>query len=396
MKKIYRFICCAAAVSLFTSGVRAESIDDLKKRQEEINSEQSAARRQLDDTVNQKNQTETEMENIDTELTKATDDLLRVMERLDKTSVALDEMEEDLKEIQEQRDEQYETLKQRLSFMYKNGKIGYLDIIFEAKNFPDFINRVEYINRIAKNDKTLLNKLTNTVVLAEETFNEIDRQKTSLELLASERGEKQNGLQDTLTRKQELYNRLDSDEKSYEEKLSSLKKTEDEIVALIKQKEKEAAEEASRIAAVTGGGYASATINVSPYTGRMLWPVPGRYLISDVYRVRYNPVNGRREQHAGVDIPAPYGTSIVAAESGVVITASWKNGYGYTVIIDHGNGITTLYGHNSRLLVSAGQRVSKGGAIALAGSTGNSTGPHCHFEVRINGSPVNPRPYLNF
>ncbi|MDR1558335.1 MAG: peptidoglycan DD-metalloendopeptidase family protein [Clostridiales bacterium] len=395
MRIVYRLICCAAAVLLFPASISAESIDDLKKRQEEIQNEQSAAQQQLEVTTKQKNQTEIEMEQIDAELTKATDDLLRVTDRLNRTSAELDVMELDLKAIQEHREEQYELLKQRLNFMYKNGKIGYLDIIFEAKSFPDFINRVEYINRIAKNDKTLLNKLTSTAVLAEETFNEIDKQKTSLEQLASEREDKQDDLQDTLARKQELYNRLDSDEKSYEEKMASLKETEDEIVALIKQKEKEAAEAAARLAAA-GGGYASATINTSPYSGRMLWPVPGRYLISDVYRVRYNPVNGRREQHAGVDIPAPYGTSIVAAESGVVITSSWKSGYGYTVIIDHGNGITTLYGHNSRLLVSGGQSVGKGDSIALAGSTGNSTGPHCHFEVRINGSPVNPQSYLNF
>ena len=126
----------------------------------------------------------------------------------------------------------------------------------------------------------------------------------------------------------------------------------------------------------------------------MQWPVPGRYMLSDVYRARYNPVNGRREFHSGIDIPTPTGSSIVAADGGVVIRASWMNGYGYTVIIDHGNGITTLYGHNSRLVVSAGQRVSRGDVIARAGSTGNSTGPHCHFEVRINGSAVNPAPYV--
>jgi len=117
-------------------------------------------------------------------------------------------------------------------------------------------------------------------------------------------------------------------------------------------------------------------------------------MLSDTYRSRYNPVNGRREFHKGIDIPAPYGTTIVAAQSGTVISAGWMGSYGYAVIIDHGNGVSTLYGHNSRVLVRSGQHVSKGQAIARAGSTGNSTGPHCHFEVRINGSAVNPARYV--
>ncbi|MDD3570484.1 MAG: M23 family metallopeptidase [Lachnospiraceae bacterium] len=100
------------------------------------------------------------------------------------------------------------------------------------------------------------------------------------------------------------------------------------------------------------------------------------------------------EFHTGYDIPAPYGSNIVAAEAGTVITASYVRGYGYTVIINHGNGLTTLYGHNSSLVVSVGQTVTRGQVIAKAGSTGNSTGNHCHFEVRVNGSHVSPKGYL--
>jgi len=406
MKIVSRFICCAGiALLFFIANIHAESavsestlqteIEDLKKRQEENKTEQSETKQQLEDTGHEKNLTEIEIEAIDTELTKTTDDLLHVLDRMEKTTAELDEMENDLKQIQDQRDEQDEQFKKRLNSMYRNGKIGYLDIIFEAKSFPDFINRVEYINRIAKYDKTLLNKLNDTTELLAETVNEIDKQQSSFEILAAQREQKQSELQETLERKQELFNRLDSDEKAYEEKLASLQQTENEIVALIQQKEKEAAEAAAASLAAVGGGYASATLNTSPYGGRMSWPVPGRYMLSDVYRARYNPVNGRREFHAGVDIPAPTGSSIVAADRGTVIVAGWKNGYGYTVIIDHGNGITTLYGHNSRTTVSPGQFVNKGDVIARAGSTGNSTGPHCHFEVRINGSAVNPSSYLN-
>jgi murein DD-endopeptidase MepM/ murein hydrolase activator NlpD len=144
------------------------------------------------------------------------------------------------------------------------------------------------------------------------------------------------------------------------------------------------------------GGYTDAVDFESPYTGVMLWPAPGRYGVSDTFRGRNNPVTGKSEHHNGVDIPAPVGASIVAAESGTVIYAGYAGSYGYAVYIDHGDGVSTRYAHNSKLKVSTGQYVNQGDVIAAAGSTGNSTGSHCHFEVRINNTAVDPRPYLNY
>lgn len=133
-------------------------------------------------------------------------------------------------------------------------------------------------------------------------------------------------------------------------------------------------------------------------SGSLGWPVPSRSAssssLSSGFVQRANPVSGRWESHSGYDIPAAYGAPIVAAEGGVVTYAGWMNGYGYTVMISHGGGLTTLYGHNSSLTVSKGQTVSRGQTIAKCGSTGNSTGNHCHFSVLVNGSYVNPASYL--
>jgi murein DD-endopeptidase MepM/ murein hydrolase activator NlpD len=126
----------------------------------------------------------------------------------------------------------------------------------------------------------------------------------------------------------------------------------------------------------------------------MLWPVPGRSQISSGYKSRRNPVNGRSEFHTGVDIPAPTGTSILAAAAGVCIFSGWQSGYGYVIILDNGNGISTLYAHNSKLVAKVGEKIARGQVVSRCGSTGNSTGPHCHFEVRINGKHTNPMPYL--
>jgi murein DD-endopeptidase MepM/ murein hydrolase activator NlpD len=122
--------------------------------------------------------------------------------------------------------------------------------------------------------------------------------------------------------------------------------------------------------------------------------VPGHHRISSGYGGRTNPISGRREVHSGIDIPAPVGTNIIAAAAGVVIMSQYNGGFGYTVVINHGGGLSTLYAHNSRLLVSAGETVAAGHVIARAGSTGFSTGSHLHFEVRLDGGHVDPIGYL--
>jgi murein DD-endopeptidase MepM/ murein hydrolase activator NlpD len=129
-------------------------------------------------------------------------------------------------------------------------------------------------------------------------------------------------------------------------------------------------------------------------TGSFIWPLSGYRTITDDYGMRYHPILKTRRMHTGMDIAAPKGVPIMAAQSGEVILAGWYGAYGQAVIIDHGAGVATLYGHQSVLKVKVGQQVTKGDTIGLVGSTGWSTGPHLHFEVRVNGSPANPHNYV--
>ena len=139
--------------------------------------------------------------------------------------------------------------------------------------------------------------------------------------------------------------------------------------------------------------YASATpAMVSGGSGAMIWPIAGP--ITSEFGWRVHPISGTQKFHSGLDIGGDYGMPIAAAQSGTVEYAGWISGYGNTVILNHGGGITTLYGHNESLAVGVGQTVSQGETIAYCGSTGNSTGPHCHFEVRQGGEPVSPYSYL--
>ena len=131
------------------------------------------------------------------------------------------------------------------------------------------------------------------------------------------------------------------------------------------------------------------------YTGGTFrWPTDQTTLVTSDYSMRTHPTLGVYKQHTGIDIGASYGTDVLAGGDGTVLISGWNNAYGWMVVIDHGGGVTTLYGHNSKLLVSAGEQVSRGQVIAKVGSTGYSTGPHIHFEVNVNGSPVNPWNYL--
>ena len=156
-------------------------------------------------------------------------------------------------------------------------------------------------------------------------------------------------------------------------------------------KERQAARAAAAAAAAQSAGQGSSYTWVQG-TGQLGWPVSGE--ITSPYGYRVHPIWGTTIYHSGIDIGVDEGTPVHAADSGVIVWSGWMGGYGYAVVIDHGNGLSTLYGHNSELAVDEGQSVSKGQVVAYAGSTGNSTGPHVHFEVRENGDPVDPMGYL--
>ena len=166
-----------------------------------------------------------------------------------------------------------------------------------------------------------------------------------------------------------------------------------QVSAMLKERQAaRAAAAAAAAAAAQSSGGQGASDNWVQGTGQLGWPVSGE--ITSPYGYRVHPIWGTTIYHSGIDIGVDEGTPVHAADGGVVVWSGWMGGYGYAVVIDHGNGLSTLYGHNSELAVDEGQSVAKGQVISYAGSTGNSTGPHVHFEVRVNGDPVDPMGYL--
>jgi len=266
-------------------------------------------------------------------------------------------------------------LSKRMRDIYENGQVNYLDVLLGSADFIDFTTRTEILKRVLNQDAVLIAKVVAERQLVLEKKAALERDRAALlelqkaaeanRLMADKRRQERKAVLDSA-----VYER-DMAEQAYQE-LAEMSRQIEQMIRNIQ----------------SGNRGGSAAVG----SGRMMWPISGP--ITSPYGWRTHPIFGTSRYHSGLDIGADYGDAVVAADSGVVIYADWMGGYGKAVIIDHGSGVSTLYGHNSELVVGEGQRVNKGQVIARAGSTGYSTGPHVHFEVRISGSPTNPLDYL--
>ncbi len=386
MKKYLKhFFAWTLAFSLiFVQVADAKTLNQLKKEQSELANKKQKTQKALEENKAKQKTISEEIESLDKTVAEAKARLNEIQSQLDEVNNRLVESEKQLKEATEKKEAQLDSFGNRIKFLHENGSVGYLQIVLGSDSFTDFLSRMQYVNDIMKYDNKLLGELKESEKLIEQKTNEIANDKAQVETLVAEQKEKTAEYNAKLAEKQNTYNQYKLDAAKYEQELASWEKASEEVESLI--------------AKASGGSSSSSSSsssgNVTYTGGEFSWPVPGRSYISSGYGYRSRPIGSGREFHTGYDIPAPYGSNIVAAQSGKVIYASYMNGYGYTVMIDHGGGLVTLYGHNSSLVVSKGASVSKGQVIAKAGSTGNSTGNHCHFEVRKNGKHTSPKPYL--
>ncbi|MBR4945172.1 MAG: peptidoglycan DD-metalloendopeptidase family protein [Peptococcaceae bacterium] len=264
----------------------------------------------------------------------------------------------------------------RLKEMYQYGEVNFLEVLLQSSSLSDFLTRFEYLKYIANNDKKLLDEVTAMKSTLEDQKKSLDSMKVSLEANKKTQLEKSAELAAATQAQQQLVNQINSDLNAQFEILEDL--------------EAESKAIASQIKAIQ----AKNSSNNTSAPGAYVWPCPSSRLITSEYGYRIHPIQGTKKMHTGIDIGAKSGTDIVAAAGGTVIMAQYYGGYGNCVIVDHGGGVSTLYAHMSKIGVSNGQKVSAGQSIGKVGSTGNSTGPHLHFEVRINGNTQNPRNYV--
>ena len=291
---------------------------------------------------------------------------------LDATIARMDENEARLKVVRKDYEEKSAHLGKRVRDIYINGQVSYLDVLFGAKDFADFMTRMDLFKKVIRQDYDLVQS-----VLSEK--NEIETTQASLAKDKEARAEQElkarqarEVMEEKVRRRKEIIDKMKNDKATVDRQYDELMAASKQIAAMLQR---------SSMANMPAAG-----------NGSMIWPVGGT--ITSDFGWRVHPITGTQKYHSGIDIGADYGDAICAAQAGTVEYAGWISGYGNTVIINHGGGITTLYGHNQSLAVSVGQSVSQGETIAYCGSTGNSTGPHCHFEVRSGGEPVSPYSYL--
>ena len=288
-----------------------------------------------------------------------------------------------------------DVLNRRVRAIYMHGQLNYLEVILGANSFSDFANRVELLKRVIRSDYNLILEIQKQKAAIEAKKAQLEEDKQQLDTLAAEAEKTRQEIAKKKAEQQKVLDAAKSNKAAAAQMEQDLNAQLASVRNLIQQRlaAAEAARQAAQQQAASddeGGG--GSDDNYVQGTGAMGWPCSGP--ITSPFGYRTHPIFGTTIFHAGIDIGVDYGTPIHAADSGVVVYSGWISGYGNAVIIDHGGGISTLYGHNQSLAVSEGQSVSKGSVIAYAGSTGNSTGPHCHFEVDVNGSPVNPMGYL--
>lgn len=349
------------------------------KTQSQINNEIKSEKDKVKQGKEKEAELSKEIQNLETKIGEAENEVYALEGKIKETEGQIATATEELKIAEEKVAEQNTNLNSRLRTMYKNGSIGFVDVILNSGSISEFISNVEMVKIVYSSDQEVLEQL-------QENHDKIDEKKQELETLQTEMVSQK---QEQLDKQTALKADRDEVAKKKEGVTQQIGEAEDNIAAL----EAESAAISNAIKNDT-----SSSANSSYNDGVMTWPVPGYSRVSSPYGWRNCPFHGR-EFHSGIDIPAGYGSKVVAAASGTVILAKYSGGYGNCIIISHGGGLYTLYAHNSSLTVKNGQYVNKGQQIARIGSTGNSTGNHSHFEVRKGGNSygnhTNPRNYVN-
>ena len=381
-----------------TQPLLATNIQDEKNKQHEMEKDLQDYKGMLNDLESLRSNTKAYIEALDEQLMTITNHLTELNNKMAAKLVQIDEINASLTLQEQEIAERYEAMKKRIQFMFENGNTYYLDMILSSDSMADILNKAEYMKEITDYDRNMLDKLIEAKAEIENTKVTLEAEKQNLtEMTAQTEGEKASMDALVLDKQKQLLNT----ESQIGDAQLSIDNQQDEIEAqksLIAELEeierkRKAEEERKRKEAEQK----QQQVDIQKYDGgTFIWPTPGNYRISSPYGNRLDPFTGENVYHNGVDIAANTGTQILAVYDGEVAWSYYSTTAGNWIGIDHGDGLYTIYMHASKLLVSEGDKVSKGDVIALVGSTGRSTGPHLHLSIRKNGNYQNPQQYLNY
>lgn len=387
----------------------ATSISDAEQDKQNLEEDLSEVEQIIKGLEDKQGNAEEYLKELDVNLSAISKELAEMETNLTNKRSELEKTKQELEEAKATEQKQYEDMKKRIKFLYENGNSAYLEMLLDAKDFADFLNKADYIKQVSEYDRNMLiayqetkQSIAEKELLTEQEYAQIEtlqakaeQQKASVEQLIQEKQKEMQEYKAQIKESQEL---ASSYEAEIEEQDALIKQLEAAAAAERKRKEEAAKKAAAEAAAQKAAGQES-TAGSEPETSvsasGFVWPCPASRTISSDYGYRIHPILGVNKLHNGIDISASTGTVIVAAAAGTVVAASYSSSMGNYVMIDHGNDLYTIYMHCSGFATSSGAVVQSGQTIAYVGSTGQSTGPHLHFSVRKDGSYVNPWSYVS-
>ena len=372
IKKIISIILIFILINMYSISVIAASVSELEDKKQDLESQQQEAEEKKEEVTAQKNEVLDEISELNVQISKYESEIEELNEKIDELEESISEKEEEIEKLEEETKQRQELLINRLVAMYEMGQTSYLDVLLSSEDMTSFLSNYYRIQEIAEADQEIIDSILQKQEETEKAKQELEKNKKEIDESKKEIEEKNESLEIAKASKQTKVNNLSAEEKE-------LQTTIDEFEAAIKNAQKEI-EEARKEAENSGGGYEGT------FEGMFSWPVSSNYnIVTSVFGPRPSPTAGASSNHGAIDIGVRY-VPVYAPAAGKVIIARWLSGYGNYVMIDHGNGYYTGFGHLSSFNVSQGQTVSRGQQIATSGNTGISTGPHLHYEVYIGGT----------
>ena len=386
LKKLVSGLLTVSLTLAFVGVADAASVSQLQKQSSAFKNKISSVQSQINSTKQQKASTQSEIQELDRQLASVQAEITQLNTKIQETTANLNKSQQELKEAIATREAHYNTLKKRIRVMYEYGNSGYLEALLSSDNFSDFITRLEYTNKLVEYDNKVLKDYTHSEEVIATNVKTIAKDKKQIEDMKAEQAKKQQILDNNIARKNQIVKQLDSNQSTYEAQIADLQQQDANVQALIQKAEAEAkareaaaakakADAAAKAKAAaqaakaksssssrtksstrsksssyntgssnTSGGSSSATV-YSSNGKHYQYPIPAYngYKPNSGYGYRSSPIAGGTEFHTGVDLKATLNTDVIAAESGTVIYAGWRGGYGKCVIIDHGGGYSTLY-----------------------------------------------------
>lgn len=363
---------CFAAPTAGDKGKKKKNVHEIKKNLKNVRNKKHDVRVKLIKARKDAGKVRLTIQQIDSKISAISDRMVRTERRLETAKVEQVQVAKELEDATKRLQVRSEQARTRLRQIYMHGQVSLASAIVGSKSFGELASRKFVFQRIAERDRELFEEVRQLKRRVEDKKVQADRLVVEIHNLMNEQATEKANLQDTRADKREALAELKAQVGSLEQVLQELDQEENSLTASIE-------------AYNAGPGRSTGLV----FNGRFLIPVNGARFASG-FGMRFHPILHRNRMHTGQDLAAPWGTPIHASADGIVIGTRYMRGYGNALIIDHGSGVSTLYGHCSSILVSGGQRVKRGEVVAKVGATGLATGPHCHWEIRINGRPVNP------